>query len=302
MLGASALRALAVDVVRNVVGPVLVLATLGVGTAILLLAGLSFLGLGARPPAAEWGSMISSGAANFQAWWLGTFPGLAVLTVVLGFNFLGDGLRDAFDPRSVSDETLAAGPRPGWTRMTASGNPVVEETNSGLLAVRHLQVQFGTESNPVTVVDDVAFDLEPGKVLGIAGESGSGKTMTALAMLGLLPAGSRVSGQILLEGQNVLDLRGRALRQIQGRTMAMVFQDPTASLHPMLTIGRQLTEHMQYHLRLSRRAANARAVELLDQVRIPDPKPPSTPIHINSVAACGSESRSPSPWRAIRGC
>jgi peptide/nickel transport system permease protein len=109
LLGASALRALAVDVVRNIVGPVLVLATLGVGTAILLLAGLSFLGLGARPPAAEWGSMISSGAANFQAWWLGTFPGLAVLTVVLGFNFLGDGLRDAFDPRSVSDESLAPG-------------------------------------------------------------------------------------------------------------------------------------------------------------------------------------------------
>ena len=98
-----------VDVVRNVVGPVLVLAMLGVGTAILLLAGLSFLGLGARPPAAEWGSMISSGATNFQAWWLGTFPGIAILTVVLAFNFLGDGLRDAFDPRSLSDETLAPG-------------------------------------------------------------------------------------------------------------------------------------------------------------------------------------------------
>jgi peptide/nickel transport system permease protein len=109
LLGASALRALVVDVVRNVVGPVLVLATLGVGTAILLLAGLSFLGLGARPPAAEWGSMISSGATNFQAWWLGTFPGIAILTVVLAFNFLGDGLRDAFDPRSLSDETLAPG-------------------------------------------------------------------------------------------------------------------------------------------------------------------------------------------------
>ncbi|MGH2410145.1 MAG: ABC transporter permease [Chloroflexota bacterium] len=109
LLGASAGRALVVDVVRNVVGPVVVLATLGVGTAILLLAGLSFLGLGARPPAAEWGSMISSGANNFQAWWLGTFPGLAILTIVLGFNFLGDGLRDAFDPRSYSEETTPPG-------------------------------------------------------------------------------------------------------------------------------------------------------------------------------------------------
>lgn len=109
LLGASAGRALVVDVVRNVVGPVMVLATLGVGTAILLLAGLSFLGLGARPPAAEWGSMISSGANNFQAWWLGTFPGLAILTIVLAFNFLGDGLRDAFDPRSYSEETTPPG-------------------------------------------------------------------------------------------------------------------------------------------------------------------------------------------------
>lgn len=109
LLGASAGKALLVDVVRNVLGPVLVLATLGVGTSILLLAGLSFLGLGARPPAAEWGSMISSGATNFQAWWLGTFPGLAIFTVVIAFNFLGDGLRDAFDPRSYSDETLLPG-------------------------------------------------------------------------------------------------------------------------------------------------------------------------------------------------
>jgi oligopeptide/dipeptide ABC transporter ATP-binding protein len=123
----------------------------------------------------------------------------------------------------------------------------------------------------VTVVDGVDFDLEPGKVLGIAGESGSGKTMTALALLGLLPPGGHASGQVLLEGRNLLNFRGKTLRQVQGRTMAMVFQDPTASLHPMLTIGRQLTEHMQYHLHLGRRAANQRAMDLLDQVRIPDP-------------------------------
>jgi oligopeptide transport system ATP-binding protein len=155
--------------------------------------------------------------------------------------------------------------------MAALVNPVAEVTSESLLAVRDLQVQFGTDRHPVTVVHDVAFDLEPGKVLGIAGESGSGKTMTALAMLGLLPAGSRVSGQVLFEGRNMLALRGRALRHIQGRTIAMVFQDPTASLHPMLTIGRQLTEHMRYHLHLGRRAANQRAVDLLEQVRIPDP-------------------------------
>ena len=106
LLGASSFRALRVDVVRNVLGPVAVLATLGVGNAILLLSGLSFLGLGARPPMAEWGSMVASGSVNFQDWWLATFPGLAILTIVMGFNFLGDGLRDALDPRSFIDEAL----------------------------------------------------------------------------------------------------------------------------------------------------------------------------------------------------
>jgi peptide/nickel transport system permease protein len=106
LLGSSSTRALRVDVVRNVLGPVIVLATLGVGNAILLLSGLSFLGLGARPPAAEWGSMIAAGSINFQDWWLATFAGLAILTVVVGFNFLGDGLRDALDPRSFIDDAI----------------------------------------------------------------------------------------------------------------------------------------------------------------------------------------------------
>ena len=100
LLGASSLRALLVDVLPNVAGPVLVLATLDLGNAVLLLAGLSFLGLGAQPPAPEWGSMVNTGTQYFQRWWMGTFPGFAILSVVLAFNFLGDSLRDALDPRS----------------------------------------------------------------------------------------------------------------------------------------------------------------------------------------------------------
>ena len=100
LLGASALRALVVDVLPNVAGPVLVLATLDLGNAVLLLAGLSFLGLGAQPPTPEWGSMVNTGTQYFQRWWMGTFPGFAILSVVLAFNFLGDSLRDALDPRS----------------------------------------------------------------------------------------------------------------------------------------------------------------------------------------------------------
>jgi peptide/nickel transport system permease protein len=100
MLGASARRALFTDVLPNVAGPILVLMTLDLANAILLLSGLSFLGLGAQPPQAEWGSMVADGTNYFQWWWMGTFPGLAIFTVVLAFNFLGDSLRDVFDPRT----------------------------------------------------------------------------------------------------------------------------------------------------------------------------------------------------------
>ena len=100
LLGSSARRTLVRDVVPNVAGPVLVLATLDLANAILLLSGLSFLGLGAQPPQAEWGSMVADGTQYFQWWWMGTFPGLAIFTIVLAFNFIGDSLRDVFDPRT----------------------------------------------------------------------------------------------------------------------------------------------------------------------------------------------------------
>lgn len=101
LLGSSARRTLIVDLRPNLAGPVFVLAALEVGNALLLLSGLSFLGLGAQPPAAEWGSMVSIGAINFDRWWVGLFPGLAILTAVLAFNFIGDALRDALDPRTA---------------------------------------------------------------------------------------------------------------------------------------------------------------------------------------------------------
>jgi peptide/nickel transport system permease protein len=102
LLGASSRRALVRDILPNLAGPVVVLATLDLANAILLLSGLSFLGLGAQPPTPEWGSMVAVGTQYFQYWWMGTFPGLAIFTAVLAFNFIGDSLRDRLDPRGVA--------------------------------------------------------------------------------------------------------------------------------------------------------------------------------------------------------
>jgi len=107
MLGASGWRVLVTDIRPNVAGPVLVLAALDLGNAVLLLSGLSFLGLGAQPPTAEWGAMVAEGTQNFNDWWVGLFPGLAILTVVLAFNFIGDALRDALDPRTARTVRLS---------------------------------------------------------------------------------------------------------------------------------------------------------------------------------------------------
>ena len=101
LLGTSPLKTLLIDLRPNISGPIFVLAALEAGNGMLLLSGLSFLGLGAQPPSAEWGAMVSAGANNFDRWWIAVFPGLAILTAVLAFNFLGDTLRDALDPRTA---------------------------------------------------------------------------------------------------------------------------------------------------------------------------------------------------------
>jgi oligopeptide transport system ATP-binding protein len=139
-----------------------------------------------------------------------------------------------------------------------------------LLSVTGLRIRLPTAAGLVTVVDGVDYEVDAGQVFGIAGESGSGKTISVLALLGLLPDGAQVEGSALFEGGDLLRLGRRAMRDVRGKEIAMVFQDPLTSLHPMMTIGRQLTEHMRFHLGVSGDAARTRAVELLDQVRIPD--------------------------------
>lgn len=121
------------------------------------------------------------------------------------------------------------------------------------------------------ILRGVDLALEPGRIQGLAGESGSGKTMTGLAVMGLLPSGSQVGGRITVGDRDLLALPPRQRNAMRGTEIAMVFQDPSTSLHPMLSIGAQLTDHLRHHLRLSRADARARATELLARVRIPDP-------------------------------
>ena len=141
-----------------------------------------------------------------------------------------------------------------------------------LLQVEKLTVELPTKSGYHKAVDEVSFSLDAGEVLGIAGESGSGKTMTALSLFGLLPQGARTSGSIRLDGTELLQLSSKQLRAIRGRQIAMVSQDPATALHPILPVGTQITEHMRHHLGVSKAEALSRAAELLRTVRIPDPE------------------------------
>jgi len=143
---------------------------------------------------------------------------------------------------------------------------------SALLRVQGLRIKLPTPGGLVTVVDGVDYEVEPGQVFGVAGESGSGKTMSVLALLGLLPPGAVVEGSAVFGGRDLLRLRGKELRRVAGREIGMVFQDPMTSLHPMLSVGKQLTEHVRRRLGLDRHAAARRATDLLEQVRIPDPE------------------------------
>jgi oligopeptide transport system ATP-binding protein len=140
-----------------------------------------------------------------------------------------------------------------------------------LLEVDDLRVSIPQRSGMLAAVDGVSFSVGEGEILGIAGESGSGKTMTALALLGLVPHGARVGGSARYDGTELVGLDDAALRRLRGREVAMVFQDPMTSLHPMLTVETLLTEHVRQHLRVSKAEARSRARELLAQVRIPDP-------------------------------
>ena len=142
-----------------------------------------------------------------------------------------------------------------------------------LLSVEDLRVQFWTSRGTIYAVNSISFEIAPGETLGIVGESGCGKSVTALALLGILPrAGRAVGGRAVFEGRDLLAMSDAQLRGIRGKDIAMIFQDPMTSLNPVLTIGRQIREALETHFDMHRKASEKRAAELLDRVGIPSAK------------------------------
>ncbi|MGW3449294.1 dipeptide ABC transporter ATP-binding protein [Streptomyces sp. NPDC001076] len=158
--------------------------------------------------------------------------------------------------------------------LTAPGtHPQAEPaTPTPVLSVRDLNVSFPSEAGPVRAVRDVSFDVHAGRTLGVVGESGSGKSATAMGIMGLLPGSASVSGRVLLGGRDLVGLDDRRLSAVRGNDIGMVFQDPLSALTPIFSVGRQLSDALRVHQKLTKQAAWNRAVELLDLVGIPDPR------------------------------
>ena len=141
---------------------------------------------------------------------------------------------------------------------------------SPLLEVRHLRVEFPTRRGTLLALDDISFDIAPGEILGVVGESGAGKSLTGAAIIGLLePPGRVAGGEIRLDGQRIDNLGADAMRKIRGRRIGAIFQDPLTSLNPLYTVGQQIIETIQVHLKLPLAEARQRAISLLQQTGIP---------------------------------
>lgn len=143
-----------------------------------------------------------------------------------------------------------------------------------LLEVRSLTTQFFTEDGVVRAVEDVSFEIFPGEILSLVGESGCGKSVTGLSLLRLIsiPPGKIVSGELLFDGRDLMELEEKEMERVRGNDISMIFQEPMTSLNPVFTIGNQIMEALQLHQNLDKKEARKRAIEMLDRVRIPSPE------------------------------
>ena len=269
LAGMGNIRIILTEVLPNVMPVIVIAMSTTVGWMILETAGLSFLGLGSQPPQADLGSMLGEArAALIVAPHTSIIPGAMILLIVMSMNLLGDGVRDATDPRLRSG-TLAK-PMPA---TLAKRGAVPEPSDKHLLQIDSLETHFLIGKRTSRAVNQVSLHLRQGECLGIIGESGSGKSVTALSVTGLVasPPGIITGGAVRLDGQDLVGAPYEILRDIRGRRVAYVFQDPTATLHPLHRVGDQIAEAIRAHGAADRSAAYARALKLLGDVHIPNP-------------------------------
>jgi peptide/nickel transport system permease protein len=249
----------------NVLSPLVVSASIVFGVALLVEAGLSFLGLGAQPPTASWGSMLQRAYTSVLSHpWHIIPPGVAISLTVLAFNTVGDGLRAALNP---APRVRRRG-RMGLTTVERETAPT--SAPSGLLVVSGLSLEFVNGTQVTRVVDDVSFSIRPGETLGLVGESGCGKTVTSLSIMRLLPSPPAriVGGTVHFDGVDLLSLPFGDMATLRGDRLAMVFQDPMASLNPALTVVHQVGQVARWHEGISAEQARARALETLELVGV----------------------------------
>ncbi|UUP17338.1 dipeptide/oligopeptide/nickel ABC transporter permease/ATP-binding protein [Nitratireductor thuwali] len=268
--GKGHIRILLSEVLPNVLPVIVITMSTTVGWMILETAGLSFLGLGAQPPQADLGSMLGEGRkVLFNAPHVSIVPGLMIFALVMSINLLGDGIRDVLDPRLKS----GALSRPSAaTAVRRESVPEMPRETDAALDVRDLKTQFHVGGEVYKAVGGVSFQLNKHECLGLVGESGSGKSVTAMSLLGLVPTppGRIAGGRVIHEGKDLLEASEAELRRLRGGAFAYVFQDPLSTLHPLFSVGDQITEAIRAHQPLSYRKAWKKAVELLSLVRIPN--------------------------------
>lgn len=272
--GLSRTYIIARHVLPRVAGAVIVQLSLLAGVAIQAQAGLAFLNLVVPAPAPSWGGMIADGIQQLSRQpWLIWPPGLAIVLTTLALGLLADAVRDV---TVESWSTPVGGPLPARVRQSAVRMPHSEphpQPRSSLLAIEGLFVAFSSSEGPRTVVEDMSLEVGAGEVVGLVGESGCGKSATAMSVLGLLPGSGHITaGQMWFDGEDLSTLSQRDLGRIRGRRIGLVSQEPMVSLNPAFRVGWQLAEIVRHHHGIGRREARARVIDLLASVHLPDPQ------------------------------
>ncbi|MFV2012788.1 MULTISPECIES: dipeptide/oligopeptide/nickel ABC transporter permease/ATP-binding protein [unclassified Micromonospora] len=288
LLGAGPVRVIGRHLLPPALAPCLVYASTDVGSIVLGVATLSFLGLGIPPPQAEWGQMLIEGRPYLaSAWWLAYPPGIAITAVVFASNLLGERLAVGDERPSVLRWVLPSRLRLPRPRRPAPGTPATAESRRSaesrttvdddmLLRVRHLSVAYPRDGGIRRAVADVSYAVRRGETLAIVGESGSGKTTSALAPFGLLDPDAFVTGSALLrtgsEARELVGLTVQQRRHVNGRRVGVVFQDSLAVFDPLRSIGAHVDEAVRNAGGRGRRSAVRRiSEELLRLAGLPDP-------------------------------